>query len=454
MLNIFGPRIPGRTCDGISRRDFLRVGALGVGALTLADLLRLKAAGAVQPQSAHKAVIMVYLPGGPSHIDMYDLKPDAPVEYRGEFRPTRTNVPGIDICELMPRQATIADKFSIVRGLRTQGNHDPTELLTGIPASASGTIGNVRRPAFGCVVSRLRGTDHAIPPYVSTSNHRLLNSYDDPEEPAYLGPAHRPFSAIGPITQSLTRHPEVSLDRLEDRRALLRSFDNLRHEMDGSRRSLESMDIYQRRALEMMTSTQVRDALDLSREPAWLRELYGSYGADFLRARRLVEAGVSVVSVAARFPVRLGGGVNDPGGWDTHGYNFQILRAKLPMYDHTVYALLSDLAARGMLNDVAVVIWGEFGRTPRIGDSTPDGRGHWPAASCALVAGGGLRMGQVVGETDARGERARARPIRAQQVLATLYHVLGIDPAATTLPDHSGRPQYLLDHPEPIAALV
>jgi hypothetical protein len=429
-------------------------GALGAGGLTLAHLLRLKAEGAVQPQSAHKAVIMVYLPGGPSHIDMYDLKPDAPVEYRGEFRPTRTNVPGMDVCELMPRHAALADKFAILRGLRTQGNHDPTELLTGIPAAASGTIGNVRRPAFGCVVSRLRGTDHAIPPYVSTSNHRLLNSYDDPEEPAYLGPAHRPFSAVGPITQNLTRPPEVSLERLEDRRELLRSFDALRHGLDNPQRSFEGMDAYQRRALEMMTNTRVRDALDLGREPARLRELYGSAGADFLRARRLVEAGVSVVSVAARFSVRIGGGINDPGGWDTHGYNFQLLRAKLPIYDQAVGALLADLAARGLDRDVAVVIWGEFGRTPRIGDSTPDGRGHWPAAGCALIAGGGLRMGQVVGETDARGERPRQRAVTAQQVLATLYHVLGIDAAATTLPDHSGRPQYLLDRPEPIAALI
>ena len=187
MLTLHGPRIPGRTCDGVSRRDFLRIGALGIGGLTLADLLRLKAQGAVRSEAAHKAVIMVYLPGGPSHIDMYDLKPDAPVEYRGEFKPIRTNVPGMDICELMPLQAKIADKFAILRGLKTQGNHDPTELLTGIPAAASGTIGSIRRPAFGCVVSKLRGTDGPIPPYVSVSDHRLLSAYDDPEEPAYLG---------------------------------------------------------------------------------------------------------------------------------------------------------------------------------------------------------------------------------------------------------------------------
>jgi hypothetical protein len=437
-----------------SRRDFLRIGALGVGGLTLADLLRLKGQGATAGAAAPKSVIMVYLPGGPSHIDMYDLKPDAPAEYRGEFRPIRTNVPGIDICELMPRQAALADKFSIVRGIRTHGNHDPTELLTGIHAAASGQIGTVRRPAFGCVVSRLRGVNQDIPPYVSTSNHRLLESYDDPEEPAYLGPTHRPFSAIGPIAQALTRPTEITLPRLDERQSLLRTFDALRRESDNAQRALEAVDSYQRRALEMIRSTRVRDALDLSRETQTLRERYGAAGADFLRARRLVEAGVSVVSVAARFSVRIGDGVNDPGGWDTHGYNFRLLRAKLPIYDQAVAALLADLADRGLSEDVAVVIWGEFGRTPRIGDSTPDGRGHWPNASCALIAGGGLRMGQVVGATDARAENPRHRPVHAQHVLATLYHVLGIDPVMTTLTDHSGRPQYLLDFPEKIAELI
>jgi hypothetical protein len=453
MLTIFGPRLPGRNCDGVSRRDFLRIGALSAGGLTLADLLRLKAHGAVDSRAAHKAVIMVYLPGGPSHIDMYDLKPDAPAEYRGEFRPIRSNVPGMDVCELLPRHARMADQYAIIRGLKTHGNHDPTELLTGIHAAASGFIGNVRRPAFGCVVSKLRGIDTPIPPYVSTSNHRLLSAYDDPEEPAYLGPAHRPFSAVGPITKDLVLPREVSRERLQERKALLRCFDSLQRSLDSAGGSLDGMDAFQKRALEMIVSTRVRDALDLDREPTRLREQYGSAGLDLLRARRLVEAGVTVVSVAARFPVRIGGGIFDPGGWDTHGYNFKILRAKLPMYDQAVCALLGDLHARGLDRDVAVVVWGEFGRTPKIGDSTPDGRGHWQTAGCALVAGGGLKMGQVVGETDRRAENSRGRPYTPQQVLGTLYHVLGIDPT-TTLTDHSGRPQPLLDRPEKIAALV
>ena len=395
---------------------------------------------------------MVYLPGGPSHIDMYDLKPDAPAEYRGEFKPIRTNVPGVDVCELMPRHAAIADKFTILRGLKTQGNHDPTELLTGIPAAASGRIGPVRRPAFGCVLSKLRGADGPIPPYVSVSDHRLLQSYDDPEEPAYLGAAYRPFSIQGQVMKDLTLTSDVTTERLEDRKSLVHAFDSMRHDLDNAQQTLAGMDSYTARALQMIASTEVREALDLSREPEAIREKYGA-GIDFLRARRLVEAGVSVVSVASRFPVRIPD-VNDPGGWDTHGSNFKILRAKLPMYDQAVCALLTDLADRGLDKDVAVVIWGEFGRTPKIGDSTPDGRGHWQPAGCVLLAGGGLRTGQVVGETDRRAENPRFRHYTAQNVLATLYHVLGIDAGAITLPDFGGRPQYLLDDPEPIAALV
>lgn len=452
MLTLLGPRLPGNNCAGHSRRDFLRIGALGLCGLSLTDLFRLKAQGAASSTAPENAVIMVYLPGGPSHIDMYDMKPDAPTEYRGEFRPIRTNVPGIDICELMPRQSALADKFAIVRGLRTHGNHDPTELLTGIHAEASGTIGRIRRPAIGSVVSRLRGVNQSIPPYVSTSNHRLLASYNDPEEPAYLGPAHRPFSVVGPIMQSLGRLPEISQERLTERRNLVGAFDSLRRGIDNAEMSMNGFDSHQRRALEMIASTRVRDALDLNQEPERQRERYGSAGADFLRARRLVEAGVSFVSVASRFYVNVGRGINDPGGWDTHASNFTLLRAKLPIYDQAVAALISDLHDRGLNRQVTVVIWGEFGRTPRIGDVTSDGRGHWPSTGFAFIAGGGLRMGQAVGASDRRGEQPVGRPFSSQNVLATVYQAMGID-LATTFIDHSGRPQYLLDHPTPIAQL-
>jgi hypothetical protein len=279
MLTHLGPRTPSHNCDGVSRRDFLRIGALGVGGLTLADLLRLQAQVASSSAGAHKAVIMVYLPGGPSHIDMYDMKPDAPPEYRGEFRPIRTNVSGMDICEHMPLQAKIADKFAILRGLRAKpfGGHDLIELETGIPAGAPGP----HRPCFGSVVSKLRGTEGPISPYVSLLDDLLRKTAPAPgiEDPAYLGAAHKPFSPRGEaMMKELTLVPEVSLERLEERKGLLRNFDTLRKEMDTAQKALEGVDSYQRRALEMIVSSKVRDALDLSRESDRLRDRYGNGG--------------------------------------------------------------------------------------------------------------------------------------------------------------------------------
>jgi hypothetical protein len=406
----------------------------------------------VDARASRKSVIMVYLPGGASHIDMYDLKPHAPVEYRGEFDPIETNVSGIHVCELMPQHAKVADKFSIIRGVRTHGNHDPTEVLTGIHAIASGQIGAVRRPAVGCVVSKIRGVEGPVPPYVSVSSHKLLGSYDDPEEPAYLGPSHRPIGLVGQIREELELSEEMSA-RLAGRRGLYGGLDRLNGRVPN-------IGTYSERALEMLSATRFREALDLNREPESVRRAYGegtdprNQGLDFLRARRLIEAGVSFVSVAARFYVpNVGPNMNDPGGWDTHAWNFKLLRKKLPIYDQAVSALIADLHERGMSEDVLVVIVSEFGRQPKVGDVSPDGRGHWPSASCALVAGGGLRMGQIVGETDSRAETAKFRPFHAQDILATIYHTLGIDPTHTFL-DHNGRPQHLLDNGQKIAGLV
>ncbi len=431
-----------------TRRQFLQVGSLGLGGLTLAELLQRRAVADVR-SSRSKSVIMVYLPGGPSHMDMYDMKPNAPVEYRGEFRPVQTNVPGVQVCELMARHAAIADKFSIVRGLQTQGTHDPYQLLTGARSGVTGQNGSSPRPAFGSVVSKLRGAS-VIPHYVSLGDHRLLRSYDDPETPAYLGASYRPFSTgLGAANLHLVEG--VTTQTLADRRSLLGQFDGLRRDVDDSRGSIRGMDRFAQQAIDMITAPRTREAFDLQREPQAVRNAFGPY-PEFLLARRLVEAGVSVVSLASRFPVRIPE-ANDPGGWDTHGSNFALLRAKLPRYDLAIAALLSDLHQRGLYDDVAVVVWGEFGRTPRIGDVTPDGRGHWPSANFALLAGGGMKMGQIVGETDARGERPRFRPYTPQHVLSTLYTVLGI-PLETTLNDHSGRPQFLLDAPSPIEELL
>ncbi|MBY0521957.1 MAG: DUF1501 domain-containing protein [Gemmataceae bacterium] len=432
-----------RPCDGVSRREFFKVGALGLGALTLSDLLRLKAVGATEEKATPKSIIMVYLPGGPSHIDMYDLKPDAPVEFRGEFKPIQTNVAGMDICELMPLQAKIADKFSIVRGLQSVDTHSAEMLMRGSLG------GPTKRPVFGSVVSRMRGGAGAngMPHYVSLGGE----NGSDPGDPAYLGAAHKPFSG-GQAMSNLSLHKDVNATQLADRKQLLKAFDNLNREIDTRAGDIGGMDTFNQRALEIISSTKVRDAFDINKESQQVRDHYGKNATRFLQARRLVEAGVSVVTCSAA-------GTMFPGGdWDTHAggdqkseTNFSNLRRKLPEYDKAVHALVTDIYERGLDKDVAVVVWGEFGRTPKINKT--GGRDHWAPAGNVFIAGGGLKMGQVVGDTGLRAERSKGTVYTPSNVLSTLYRVLGIDPE-TTLPDFMGRPMYLLDEREPIAELV
>jgi len=435
MLTISGPQ--SRLCDGLSRRQFLKVGALAVGGLTMADVLRARAESA---GSRHKAIIMVYLNGGPSHMDLYDLKPDAPVEYRGEFRPIRTNVPGFDICELMPKQARIADKLAIIRNMqfRQQGHTSP-ELYTGFL--------NSNRPAIGSVVSKLRrdaGIIDAMPPHVALGDANHIG------RPGFLGIAHQAYLP-GSRGGDLGLTSGTSVEQLNDRRTLLGTFDNLRRDLDNARGTLAGMDAFTTQALEMVVSNRARDAFDIRREPDRIRDLYGR-GTEYLLARRLVEAGVPVVTLTPRNPSP---GPMCNGEWDHHDHIFRCLRTVVPQLDQSIHALVTDLHERGLSDDVAVVVWGEMGRTPRVGtqQGTVAGRDHWPQSGFALMAGGGLQMGQVIGATDPRGERPRGRPYTPQNVLATLYHVLGIDPV-TTLSDHQGRPVYLLDDREKVAELV
>jgi uncharacterized protein (DUF1501 family) len=429
-----------RLCDGLSRRGFLRVGAFGVGSLTLADLLRLRARGAADAGTPGKAVIMVYLNGGPSHIDLYDLKPDAPAEYRGEFRPIRTNVPGMDICELMPLQATIADKLAIVRNMRfKQQGHTPPELFTGFL--------NSNRPSIGSVVSKVRGDAgirSPMPPYVYLGDANYVGG------PGFLGKAHEAYIPGGKAA-NLGLAAGMTLDRLADRRGLLGTFDALRRDLDDARGGVAGMDAFTARALEMITTNKARDAFDVSKEPEPVRARYGK-GMEFLQARRLVEAGVPMVTLTPR---NHNPGPMCNGEWDHHDHIFRCLRAVVPQLDRSVHALVTDLHERGLGRDVGVVVWGEMGRTPRVGTQkgTTAGRDHWPQAGFALLAGGGLQTGQVVGATDPRGENPRGQAYTPQNILATLYHVLGIDPS-TTLPDHQGRPVYLLDDREKVAELV
>lgn len=444
-------------CDGLSRRGFLKLGTLGLGGLTLAELLQLKARGAVSPRAGSKAVIYVYLWGGPSHIDTYDMKPDAPVEFRGEFKPIKTNVPGFDICELLPLQAQIADKLALVRNLKFNPNfHDPVELFSGYRKPAES--GAAARPDFGSVVSKLRGGSgrHDLPAYVSLDKKA---GYEYRNGPAYLGLAHKAF-VPGDKMESLTLTRGVTLERLHDRQVLLRSFDQLRRDLDHGQGILDGMDSFTAKALEMITSPRTREAFDVSREPEPVRARYGDGEATrLLQARRLVEASVPVVTLSfgGVVPTTVCKDNISATSWDTHQNGFPCLRAKLPRLDRAIHALITDLHDRGLNQDVTVIIGGEMGRFPVVGKggcgASPDGRGHWTQAGFSLISGGGLQMGQVIGRTDKHAERPVGNPYTPQNLLATLYRTLGID-LTTTFPDHTGRPVHLLDNCEPVKELM
>jgi hypothetical protein len=415
MFTVWGKRES--FCDGVSRRGFLQVGAFGAG-LTLAEMLRLRAA-ASEPRASTRSAIMIYLPGGPSHMDMYDLKPDAPKEFRGEFKPIATNVPGVQISEHMPMQARMWDKLAAIRSVVTVEEHSDTMVMTGFPDRVNRTAG---RPSIGSVVSKVRGTGHAgVPPFVS------LRNMTRGTEPGYLGIAHRPFTLSGPGAQNLRMVRDVTLDRLEDRKSLLHVFDSVRREADASGTML-GMDSFATQALDLVVSGKVRNALDLSKEDTRSRARFKGV-EQFLTARRLVEAGVGCVTLSY-------------GGWDTHGQNFTTLKRQLPMLDRGLATMIQDLHDRGLGDEVVTVVWGEFGRTPKINRGA--GRDHWPSVMSALVAGGGLRMGQMVGTSSARGERPKDSPYVPSNVLSTVYRVLGIDPSRT-FPNGSGRPMYILD---------
>jgi hypothetical protein len=422
-----------RFCDGISRRNFLKIGAFGAG-LTLADMLRLRAQA--NPTSApasrattSKAAIMIYLPGGPSHMDMYDLKPDAPNEYRGEFRPIATNVPGVQICEHMPRQARMWDKLACVRSIVSVDEHSDSLVTTGYSESVNRIQ---HHPSFGAVMSRLRvGGQADIPPFVS------LRGMSIGLEPGYLGVAHRAFTPGDQGLANLNLPAGVMTDRSQDRQSLLNQFDTIRRDVDASG-AMTGMDAFAQRAFDMVASGATRRALDLTREDPRVRDRYR--GLDpFLTARRLVEAGVGCVTIGY-------------GSWDTHERNFESLRRQLPELDRGIANLVNDLVERGLYDDTIVVVWGEFGRTPRINNNM-GGRDHWSPVMGAMVGGGGMRMGQAIGATSPRGESPASRRVTASQVLATLYRAIGID-ASMTFPNNTGRPMYILDDREPISELL
>ncbi len=423
MITLWGNQQP--FCDGVSRRNFLQIGAFGAG-LTLAGLLQARERSA----TSNKAAIMIYLPGGPSHMDMYDLKPDAPKEYKGEFNPIATNVPGCNICEHFPLQAKMWDKLAAIRSIVSVDEHSDSLVTTGYSEN-NNRVAN--HPSFGAVVSKLRGGEAGdIPPFVS------LRGMSRGTEPGYLGIAHRPFTPEGPGIRNLKLAGGVDETRMDDRKALISAFDGMRRDVDASG-TMKGMDTFTTRAFDMVASGAVRKALDLTREEPRSRDRYKGI-EQFLRARRLVEAGVGCVTLSI-------------GGWDTHGANFRTLKRQLPQVDRGVSALIQDLHDRGMDKDVVTVMWGEFGRTPRINNSDGGGRDHWSPVMSAMIAGGGLKMGQMIGSSSARGEYPKDRKVTVPQVLSTIYRAMGIDPART-FNNGSGRPMHILDDREPVKELI
>lgn len=436
-------------CDGKNRRSFLKIGglALGAGGLSLADLYRAEASGV--KQRPHKSVINIFLAGGPPHQDMWDIKTEAPSEVRGEFQPIGTNVPGIQICEVFPQLAGLMDKAAIIRSVvGCNGGHEGFQCLTGWDKNSLKSIGG--RPSIGAATSHLLGpVDASVPPFVGLAAPTRHVPWSDSGQPGFLGSAYGPFRPDGPGMENM-KLKGITLDRLADRRRLLAEIDTLRRDIDITG-AMEGMDAFGQRALDVLTSSKLVDALDLSKEDPKVVARYGDgkpykYQYDgaptcneqLLVARRLIEAGVRVVSLSF-------------GRWDSHSKNFDLVRDHGGKLDQCLSALVTDLQDRGMLDDVTIAVWGEFGRTPKINASA--GRDHWTKVNAAWLAGGGLKTGQVIGATNRLGEEATERPVHMQEVVATLYHCLGIDTQTASIADPTGRPQYLVDR-DPIRELV
>ncbi len=446
MLTIYGKKT--KYCDGVSRRSFLKIGgfALGsVGGMALPQILR--AQDEAGNRSSHKAVINVFLGGGPPHQDMWEIKTNAPAEIRGEFKPISTNVPDIQIGECFPKIASMMDKFVAIRSVTgCSGAHDAYQCLTGWNRGMLASVGGP--PSVGSAVAKIRGqVDKSIPAVVGLAAKTKHAPWSESGQPGFLGDSFKPFKPNGEMMSNLKLNG-ITLDRLSDRKSLLNSLGNMKRQFEN----VENVNSFSEEAFGVLTSSRLVDALDLSKEDPKIRARYGDgkpykYQYDgaptcndhLLMARRLVEAGVRSVSLSF-------------GRWDSHGQNFDLVRDHGTKLDQCVTALVEDLDERGMLDDVTVIVWGEFGRTPKVNKNA--GRDHWPQVSCALMAGGGMKTGQAIGATNRLGEFAEKRPVPVQEIIATLYHNLGIDPMSTTLVDPTGRPQYLLDHRKPMPELV
>jgi uncharacterized protein (DUF1501 family) len=427
----------------ISRRQLMRGGLLSASALALPNVLRLRAASAAAGQPKRQtAVIFVQLGGGASQFETYDPKPDAPEEYRGLLDPIATNVPGMQFCELMPQQAKIADKLAVVRSVT---HHEASHIALHVVESgyflqdfSKGLKGEM--PAVGSIVARVRGkAPGGLPAFVSLPRPQAYCG------PVYLGGQYSFFDVSGDPSaadfkiNNLDVLPALSSDRLGARQSLLKTLDSAEDLTDLDHQA-PALDAFQQQALDLLTGRQAREAFDLSQESAKTRERYGQneFGQRMLLARRLVEVGVPFVMVRTF-------------DWDDHDKLFPRMQARCPAYDQGLATLIADLADRGMNRDVLVVSMGEFGRTPRVNPN--GGRDHWPSVNSVLLAGGRYQMGQAIGATDSKGAYVANRPYAPQNVLAMVYHHLGIDPGLT-FPDYTGRPRYVLEERGLIEELV
>ncbi len=434
----------------LNRRDFLRIGGASLCGVGLLDLVRARAAAVGRPGPRATQMICVWMAGGPPHTDMFDMKPDSPVDYRGEFRPIRTNVPGLDVCELMPRLSRLADKYTILRSVTTMnrpGDHAraPMYWLTGNPRLPSGTP---QYPMYGSTVTRLRPGPAELPTFavLGKIDHHINNAI----APSFLGPAYSPFifdpvQARDDIARMLT--PQIELPALRRDVDLLHAVDGALRRQDALDPLIAGLDRYQQTAFDLLRSPRLREAVDLSRESPANRQRYAAgdlprtrYPAGdtrhFLLARRLIEAGVPVVHFSF-------------GYWDWHGENFVAGRQQIPMFDAALSALLEDLDQRGLLETTIVLALGEMGRKPQCGTAAGAGRDHWDYAQFVLCAGGGFRRGTVVGATDRRGEQVTDAFYKVESFGRTLYHLLGIDPD-TTVTTMSNRPIRLIAEEAPL----
>ena len=463
-----------RTREGLvvtSRRSMLKASLAGIGGLTLPGLLQARSAAAQPGHTAPsgKSVILLWMAGGPSHIDTWDPKPNQPVENRGPFGVTQTKLPGVVICEHLPKQAAMLDKFTLIRSVNAdKSNHEPNKVFQTANLDAEPRINRQgdMYPAIGSIIAKHHGANQTgVPAYAA-----FMKSRSHVAMSGYLGKQYDPFIAnnatrlpiytdVGLDTGKVTDAAALRLpgglthERLHSRLELMHELDRIRSNLDPSMQALNS---YQQTAVEMLINGRVQNALDLSREQESVRTRYGSHlwCQQALLARRLVEAGVAFVTLDLSYHTA-------SGTWDTHGDNIppyggisRGLGPLLPLFDHLITTLVGDLEERGLLENVLVLAMGEFGRTPMMGtQGSTDGRDHWPYVMSLAMAGGGFRHGQVIGATDKDGGQIKDRPVTPGDLAATIYHHMGV-PLGATYTDLGGRPRRIVDHGEPIKELI